>query len=202
MIAEITPPPLEVRYVHVWIWARTAAYLAGLVIGTTAIGTLAGEIGTIAPVNIGMDAGSIWVEWIAVTSVAYGLHEFEIVRLPVPQHYWQVPSDWARFGKIGQQFMYGLVLGVEVLTLIPYATFYILMLFELALGLKGGALVGLIYGLARAIPTIAGVAASVRFANNTPVMMIILRARSMFHRANGVMLITVGIVLLGGRWFG
>lgn len=89
-------------------------------------------------VAAGDDAQRLWVAGIAFLAFAYGLHELALIRLPMPQAQWQVPAYWTRYGKATQAALYGAVLGAEVFTLIPYATFYILVLFDMTAGSVGG----------------------------------------------------------------
>ena len=140
MVAEITPPPSGARTPRTLMLTclRVAIYGAGLIASTTAVGMIAGTIGLIVG-RVASDAlyhPAIGV--VATISVAYGLHELAVIRLPAPENRWQVPVDWVRYGKLTQLLLYGLVLGAEVFTFIPYASFYVILLFDAALGPMGG----------------------------------------------------------------
>ena len=114
----------------------------------------------------------------------------------MPQIHWQVPAQWARRGKTMQMLLYGGVLGAEVFTLIPYATFYVLVALELAQGPRSGAVVGLIYGIARTAPVaLSAIRVGVARSSNI-VAQQIYGNRHMLHGMNGVSLMLVGQVLL------
>jgi hypothetical protein len=134
----------------------TYFYMLGMVFSTTLIGIFVGTVGTfvrsLLPIEI-MEV-SIWVPITLITALAYGLHHLGFVSMPMPQNHWQVPAHWIRFGKGVMALLYGVVLGAEVFTLIPYATFYILVLLEFNLGVEYGALIGFVYGIARALPVV------------------------------------------------
>lgn len=80
----------------------------------------------------------MWIAGVAFLAFAYGLHELALIRFLMPQVRWQVPAHWTRYGKAIQAPLYGAVLGAEVFTLIPYSTFYILVLFDMTAGRLGG----------------------------------------------------------------
>lgn len=199
MIAEITPPPWEAHTPRTWLhlFQRLATYAVGLLIGTATVGLTAGLAGTTVtwlwPV---MDHYRQWVAFIAAISVGYGLHEMGIIDLPAPQSRWQVPIDWSRYGKMRQLFLYGVVLGAEAFTYIPYASFYVLLLLEATLGIRDGATLGFAYGLARVVPTTVGVIACYRRRDNVKIPEWITRSAYLFHVPNSLLLMFVGEVLL------
>lgn len=199
MILEITPPPSEARTSRTRLWQRIAAYSIGLVASATVVGVTAGAIGAVVrastPFGVGYDW--LWVASVALFALTYSMHEVAIVRLPMPQIHWQVPARWSRYGKSAQALLYGVVLGIDIATLIPYATFYVLLLFEAMLGVQGGAALGFVYGLARASSTLWGVILSHRRGTTVPATLRIVSAMSWFRMANGLVLALVGEVLLG-----
>ncbi len=204
MIATITPLPWEAHTLRltarVWRWA--AAYGVGLVAGTTTVGLMAGTVGTVVRGIVLGRAGltPLWIVVVAVIAVAYGLREVNVLRLPVPEMAWQVPAIWIRYGRTAQAFLFGIALGVEFLTFMPYATFYVLLLFEATLGVKGGVLLGGVYGVARLIPTVGGIVVSYCRRRSTKYMtdwIMSVRTRDVFHRVNGLALLVVGEVLIG-----
>lgn len=195
MIAEITAPPSEVRTLR-WRYRRgIAAYCAGILGTTTIIGALAGAMGSV--LGVATRPSRAWIIAVAIIALAYSLREIAIVRLPMPQIQWQVPARWSTHGKSVQGLLYGIFLGSEIFTFIPYASFYILVLIEATLGVRGGAVLGTLYGLARITPTLAGIAVSRSRRETGSVCKQIMAARFMFHGANGVALAFVSEVLIG-----
>lgn len=199
MIAEITVPPSEAYRPTTQLWQRITSYSLGLIIGTMAVGGSMGMIGSLSQRATLPDVvdGRLWVAILAVITLTFSLREVNIVRLPMPQVRWQVPANWAAYGKLIQLFLYGIVLGVDVFTLIPYATFYALMIFEAILGIRGGVAIGFIYGVARALPTALGSIAAHRRRDSAPIAVRIFGSRGVLHGANSVALAVVGEVLLG-----
>ncbi|MBI2766532.1 MAG: hypothetical protein HYX53_11560 [Chloroflexi bacterium] len=71
----------------------------------------------------------------------------------VPSLGWSVPrSWWERFGPNRGAVAYGTVLGLGVSTVVPYASFYLLLFGALLLGPTAGIAIGASYGFARALP--------------------------------------------------
>jgi len=195
VILEITPPPVEASYCRTPVWHRIAVYSVGLISATTAVGAAVGAIGSVAsPLSAGHQR--LWTAGIAVITLVYALHEFELIRLPIPQVRWQVPVQWSKYGKTVQVLLYGIVLGAEIFTFIPYATFYILLLLEMTLGPQIGATLGFMYGLARAYPVAMGIADARARGTTTCVIAHIARSMTRFHVANGVVLAAVGEVIV------
>jgi len=155
---------------------RVVAYGVGLVGSTTAIGAAAGALGTVLRrvTPIGSGAGYVWIMGVGLLTLACSLHEAAIVRLPLPQVRWQVPASWIRYGRVAQSFLYGVVLGAEVFTLIPYAASYSLVLLEATLGLRGGAVLGAVYGITRALSVVGGVVVSHHRRDVVPVMALVM----------------------------
>lgn len=193
------PPPSGADQRHRRIWPPTAAYAAGLVGSTTAVGAGVGTLGVALRTHLfaGDSTRTLWVVGIAVVAFAYGLHELALIHLPTPQVQWQVPAHWSHYGKTAQALLYGGVLGAEVFTFIPYAAFYILVLIDMVLGSKGGAVLGCLYGLARVASTVVGIVLARHRGSTGHVIARVAGAIGLFHRANGVALIVVGVVLGG-----
>ncbi len=104
---------------------------------------------------------------------------------------------WSKYGKVIQALLYGIVLGADIFTFIPYTSFYVLILFEMTFGPSGGVALGFLYGLARILPTVLGATYSHHRDNVSLVVMRILTSRPWFHVSNGVLLTLVSGVLLG-----
>lgn len=202
MIATITSPPSEAHTLRSQghLWLRLAAYNAGLVASAAVVGATAGVAGAILRGVVLTHAGDArtWLGATAALALGYGLHELGFIRLPMPQIVWQVPASWGRFGWTAESLLFGVVLGAEVFTFMPYASFYMLVLLEAALGAKGGAVLGIVYGVARITPTTLGIASSYyRRRNPAPLAARIMHATGLFHRVNGIVLVVVAAVLIG-----
>jgi len=200
VIGEITAPPSEAHATRKAIGVRLVAYGLGLVVSATITGTVAGAIGSAirATLIVGAIGDRLWIESIAAIALIYALHELHVVQIPLPQIHWQVPVSWGRYGKLGQLFLYGLVLGVDVVTFMPYATFYVVVLLEATMGAQAGAALGLTYGLARAL-SMSKASISARHRDRTiPVAKRIMAISTLLHVVNGLALALVGEVLIGG----
>lgn len=210
MIAEITSAPSE-PHPKTWIWA-SAAYFCGLLGAEASVGATAGWVGAVIRSGLTEEVVSWGILTVSVVTLAYGLRELGILRMPMPQNPWQVPVQWSRRGKIAQSLLYGAVLGTEVSTFIPYATFYVLLLLEASVGPAGGAAIGFTYGLARGISVLFPVCYSrlrTWRRHNTHEERVqelachidsIYGARPLAHVANGIALLAVGQLILGSVW--
>ena len=91
---------------------------------------------------------------LALISAAFVFHEWNWIRLKVPENRWQVPHTWVSGPPMRNMAVWGLILGAGIFTYIPHITFHLLYLYlgffkEPVYGLLFGAL----YGFSRAIPT-------------------------------------------------
>jgi hypothetical protein len=92
---------------------------------------------------------------------------------------------------------FGLILGAGIFTFIPFTSFYLLLVWELLAGPVAGAVLGGAYGLARALPVLAGAWTSARGAPIAPLHMRILTASPTLHRAtSGLLLVSAGLLLV------
>ncbi len=205
MIGEIAPSPLEARTTssRIQLGLRVAAYSIGLIGSTTAVGATAGSVGSVVSrtATIGGENAHLWSMVVAIIALTCGMHEVAIIRLPFPDIFRQVPAEWRKYGRNVQALLYGLVLGMDLLTFVPYASFLVLLPLEALLGLKGGATLGAIYGLTRAALTLWGVLAAYRRRDAFSVAIRISRMTRVFHLLNGIALAVVGEVLVGAALF-
>jgi hypothetical protein len=193
VIREITLPPVGAHVFGKW-QRNLAIYAIALMSSATVVGAIIGTLGIMLGIT---EYSHVWIAVIATIAFLYGLRELSLIRLPMPQINWQVPAHWAGYGKATQALLYGAVLGTEVLTLIPYATFYLLVLLELSGGVITGALLGFSYGLVRALSMIASVTvARMRRLDANKLAMKIWHVMPDFHTANGVALIMMSGLLL------
>lgn len=89
-----------------------------------------------------------------IVATAYGLHHLGIIRLPIPTLHNQVPARWraSRRPRL-VALVYGLGLGVGILTHVRFATFYFACLMAMIVGnpfLAIGVMAA--YGLGRLLP--------------------------------------------------
>jgi len=96
---------------------------------------------------------TVKLSFLIPTSAAFILHEWNLIRLKVPQNHWQVPHTWVSGPPMRNMAVWGLILGAGILTYIPHITFHLLYLY---LGFfkdpVHGFLFGALYGFSRAIP--------------------------------------------------
>ena len=132
----------------------------------------------------------------ALLAAAYGLHEAGVWRLPHPERAWQVPNSWIMERPLLGAAAFGLILGAGVFTFIPFTSFYLLLIWELlAASPVAGAVLGGAYGLARALPVLAGAWTTARGAPIAPLHVRLLTAAPGLHRAtSGLLLVTAGLL--------
>lgn len=181
---------------------RLIAYSLGMVISGAICGVVASWLGLLVEMVALHIAWVLTVEeWalaIAIVALAYSAQEVAVLRLPMPQVPWQVPVEWRRYGRAIQMFLYGVVLGADVFTWVPYASFYLLVLCEAALGLQWGPVLGAAYAAMRAASMAGGAFLSYRRRDPGPVFDRVLALRPAFHISNAIILAAMGEILLGG----
>jgi sulfite exporter TauE/SafE len=131
------------------------AYIAGTVIGGTALGIVISLIG------LGLRLHKIWSgSTTAILLVGLSAHAFLAIRetglvnVPLPQSHWQVRRTWVRdlHPKVAA-LLYGLILGFGIFTRIPTGVFYALLIWIAFRGdARFGALALSLVGLGRALP--------------------------------------------------
>jgi hypothetical protein len=87
-----------------------------------------------------------------VTGLAVGLCELLAIGMRMPQRHKQVPSSWRhRFPPEIALAGYGGIIGMGIFTKIPFASFYVLIVWTLLEGsVEAGAITLAVYGLSRA----------------------------------------------------
>ena len=89
---------------------------------------------------------------LGAVAFAYALHEFGLLRLPVPGRDWQVPASWVRHGFYRSAAAFGGTVGLGVFTRVPYASLPVLLAWLFVSGnVVYGVLAGLVYGATRAV---------------------------------------------------
>lgn len=94
----------------------------GLLAGSAALGALLWWASSRIVASVSL---TNWAVLVPVVAGAYGLHHLALVRLPIPSLHKQVPARWraSRHPRF-VAFVYGLGLGVGILTHVRTATFY------------------------------------------------------------------------------
>lgn len=129
------------------------AHLTGAVIAGASVGALLGWFGSSLQ---SAQLGSAVLAATCAVALGYALHEAGLIKLPTPQRHSQVPIGWrSQYAPSVAAAMYGLGLGVGLLTHITTATFYVVCALCVA---SGSPLIGAItmgaYGLARGLPAV------------------------------------------------
>ena len=193
MISVIMPLGQRHRSSLFWVM-RGVIYLAATTAGGALLGALLGGIG--AGLRALVPFGALLVI-AALLAAAYGLHEAGVWRLPHPERAWQVPNSWIMERPVLGAVAFGLILGAGIFTFIPFTSFYLLLVWELLAGPVAGAVLGGAYGLARALPVLAGAWPSARGEPIAPLHMRILTASPGLHRAtSGLLLVSAGLLLV------
>lgn len=90
---------------------------------------------------------------ISFVALSIALVELRLLPLTIPSVHRSVPQAWwVRYGPTQGALAYGAVLGLGVTTVIPFASFYLLLFLIVVLGFPAGILVGLAYGFGRSLP--------------------------------------------------
>jgi len=94
------------------------------------------------------------------------LCDLRMLRVRLPSRNWQVPQSWKRFPPSVMAACFGFIIGLGVITRIPFASFYFVLIACVALGSVPAAVVLLaLYGAARA-GAVALIARGQAFARN------------------------------------
>jgi sulfite exporter TauE/SafE len=144
MLASIHPLGERARRSR-W-WLTTTFYVAGSVAGGAALGATVGALGY----SLGLSLSPWMVAAACVIAVALDL-------TAVPSLHRQVNEDWLRRYRgwvYGVGF--GFQLGLGVVTIVTTAAVYAMVaLAALSGSIAGGAVVGAVFGLSRALPVLA-----------------------------------------------
>lgn len=136
--------------------------LAGVFTGSM-IATAAIVGGTLAWVGRPL-TGSHTVPILIASALVGILLEVKVLPLALPYRNWLVPRDWpSRFGRPGGYALWGAVLGVGVVSYIPFVSYHVLLVcLLLAGGPADGAILGALYGLGRSAASIVPAMAAAR----------------------------------------
>jgi hypothetical protein len=199
VIREITPvirvitPQFTLKQAVVEWLKGPFLYSISLITSATMVGLLFGILGTYVREGMNLNLNdTTWTLILAFFAIAYAIHEMNIFRIPAFNTRWQVPAQWSRKGKHTQASLYGFVLGADVFTLVPYATLYLILLLEFSSGGLGGMILGLLYGLTRALIAMPAFAYSAYKNDRNTLPSQIIELRFLFNKLNGLALLTVG----------
>src|SRR5690242_5756206 len=152
MLSSISPLGERARASR-W-WVTTAAYLLGSVVGGLALGALASLLGGLVPEPV---RSSSWSLSLVAVLLLVGLgFDSQRGRLDLPSWRRQVDEQWlTRYRGWVYGVGFGAQLGFGLVTIITSATTYAVVLLA-ALGgdVRAGLLVGGVFGLVRAMPSL------------------------------------------------
>ncbi len=203
MIFVIVPLGKEAPQVINWLW-RVFMYTAGSTVGAALLALLLGGIGQ------GLHALLPWFSYtwavgiLGALALVFALKELNLIRLWTPQIGWQVPASWMRPSRVFGNTLYGIVLGAGIFTFIPFASFYLLLLWEVTVGavsLQAAVLLGMIYGVARGLTAIMGGISVLRGEYPVSLSQWLIGHLGWWHAANGLVLLLVAGALLGSFFF-
>jgi MFS family permease len=153
MLASITPLGERGRGQRFGLTA--AAYLLGSALGGVLVGGVLGGVGSLALGGVGSALRAGLLAGAAVVAAVVDAR-----KLPIPCWHRQVNEDWlAEFRGWVYGAGFGFQLGLGVATIVTTASIYLMWLAALLVASPaGGALIGLSFGVARAVPLLAGAA--------------------------------------------
>jgi cytochrome c biogenesis protein CcdA len=173
-------------------FVKVGAYISAMVLSASVLGASVSIIGH----SILRQVPITWLA-LAVGILLYGARELGLLRLPLPQSSWQVPRVWMRLGPFVYPLLYGLAIGIGVLTRAPFASFQTMVAWQLAMGSVGvGAAMGAAYAIARgSAPLLLGLTASDPSLGLLRGTRWIAERQGLWRLANGVFLGLLGGVL-------
>ena len=159
MIFVIAPLVQERQTARQWL-IRAVIYAVALVTTVILFNTLL----ALAAQRVQMTLGAPPSGWsgafvlVGALALLYSANEIGLLSLPLPALAIQVPRQWATYGLYRGAAIYGAALGgAGFITYLPFASYHAMLLWNLARGLPWyGALLGLLYGLARVTPVFNG----------------------------------------------
>lgn len=167
--------------------------IGAMLTGSLMFAALAG-VGSVFRESRAADAGRMAIVMVAVLyGISYALGH----PIPVkPQSRRQVPKLWREaFSPSVAAGLYGAGLGFGVLTRVPFVTLYVAMLCALFVSVSMAVLVGALFGLGRALPTVWYRARPPNDREPELVGRQVASRRSLVLRVNGVVLVATAAIL-------
>jgi|SRR5215203_5639182 len=199
MIFVIVPLGKGTKDVTNWV-IRVILYTLGSMFGAALLAALLGYAG-IALRSIMPNIGYGWITLLfGIAAFIFALKELNIIKLPELQVGWQVPQSWMRPSRTLGNTLYGIVLGAGIFTFIPFASFYLLLMWEVAAGaasIEAAVTLGLIYGFFRGVPAVLGGISILRGQYPLPISDWLIAHLGLWHAINGIALLLVSSFLLG-----
>jgi hypothetical protein len=152
MLSSISPLGERARASR-W-WLTTTAYVLGSLVGGLALGGLSGVLGSVVP---GAVRSSPWALAVAAALLLLGLAlDLRLGGLALPSWQRQVDEQWlSRYRGWVYGVGFGAQLGFGLVTIITSSTTYAVVLLALLSGSPGvGLLLGGVFGLVRALPSV------------------------------------------------
>jgi hypothetical protein len=154
MLASITPLGEQGRERN---WATTTAfYFAGSITGGATVGITLGWLGSLIPASVRPSAAVV-AGIVGVLALIVAAAEMGWIHLPLPTVHRQVNENWLdtyRGWVVG--FGFGYQLGLGWATIVTTGAIYLTFLIEfLTFSWQGGLIIGIAFGLARALPLLA-----------------------------------------------
>jgi hypothetical protein len=156
MVLGLAPPKSTTSQDQNWRRPGLVAHALGLILGGAAMGFGVGALGELAAHHLGAEL----VAAVALaTATAYAGADVGMWRLPLPTLNHQVPRAWLRdFPGVVAYGGFGVLLGLGIVTAVPFAAFVALLAFEFGVASGSiGALIGAAYGAGRLIGLLGGI---------------------------------------------
>src|SRR5947209_5426979 len=115
------------------LWHRLMGiYVASQIAGAVLTGVIFAAAGAVLQAVFHWNSYGL-VATLAVVAVLAGMRDLNLVRYPLPSRNWQVPQSWKRFSPGVMSASYGFGIGLGVVTRIPVASFYFVLLADAGL---------------------------------------------------------------------
>jgi sulfite exporter TauE/SafE len=153
MLASINPLGERSRN-RTW-WVTYSWFVAGSVVAGTLLGALLGGVGALVDAALGPSSTAVAIVALGLGAIAL-VFELHVGDLPLPTVRRQVDEDWIpRYRAWVYAGGFGFQLGLGVVTVVTTATVYLTWAFAVLTGsVVGGAMIGIVFGLGRALPVL------------------------------------------------
>src|SRR5229473_4289724 len=162
MVGTISPVVYGPTRLSTW-YRLMGIYVMSQIAGAAVTGLVTASVGELLRTLFPWDIPSL-ANSLAIVAAVAGVRDLKLVRFRLPSRNWQVPQSWKRFPPGIMAACYGFGIGLGVLTRIPFASFYFVLLACASLAsLPVGVGLMALHGTARA-GTVALVARGQAFA--------------------------------------